>query len=375
MLYSDIIGQEEPKQRLIKMVNENRVPHALLFAGKEGSGNLPAALAFAQHLFCTSRSETGACGKCISCIKVSKLIHPDLHLVFPIAKIRDIKSSNDLLNEFRKLFLTNHYITLSDWFNEFDAENKQPIIPVDESSDILRKLSYTSYEGSYKIMIIWQPEKMNAESGNKLLKILEEPPEKTVFILVTNHTDQLLSTIISRVQQIQFYTCTEQEIISALVARYGINADVARQTAILANGNYAEAVNLLTANEDSVSFLNNFQSFMRISLVFDCAKALQWIDDNATTGREKQKQFLQYGLEVFRDCLMYNYGEKNLVRLNGAEKAFLEKFAPFINQNNYQELVEEFNNDYYYIERNANPKILFMDLILRTNELINRKAQ
>lgn len=373
MLYANIVGQQEAKGRLLKMVNDNRVPHALLFSGKEGSGNLPAALAFAQHLYCPNKTEAGACGVCNSCNKVSKLIHPDLHFVFPIAKSKDVRKSEDVLKEFREAFLQQPYLTLNDWFNELSAENKQPIIPVEESSDILRKLSYTSYEGSYKIMIIWQPEKMNAESANKLLKILEEPPEQTIFILVSNQPEQLLATIISRVQQIPFFGCTEQEVADALVANYKVNAEVARQTAMLSNGNYGEAIALLGHSDESVSFLNNFQTFMRLALKFDCGKALQWIDENATTGREKQKQFFQYGLEIFRDSLMYNYGERNLVRLSGQEKQFLEKFAPFVNRKNYERLVEEFNNNYYYIERNANPKILFMDLILKTNELINMK--
>ncbi len=373
MLYSQIVGQQEAKGRLLKMVKEGRVPHALLFTGKEGCGNLPIALAFAQHLFCKQKTESGACGTCASCNKVSKLIHPDLHLVFPIAKSKYIKSSNDLLKEFREAFLAQPYLSLSDWFNEISAENKQPIIPVEESSDILRKLSYTSYEGTYKIMLIWQPEKMNTEAANRLLKILEEPPDLTIFILVSTQPDQLLATIISRVQQIPFYNSSEKEIAEALILNYKVSEGIANQTAMLAHGNYGEAISLLAHNDDTVSFLNNFQSFMRLALRFDCAKALQWVDDNATTGREKQKQFFQYGLEVFRDSLMFNFGEKNLVRLSGQEKQFLEKFAPYITKKNYEKLIEEFNSNYYYIERNANPKILFLDLLLKTNELINLK--
>ncbi len=296
-----------------------------------------------------------------------------MHLVVPIAKIKYIKKTDDVVKEFREVFLRNPYITLNDWFNELNAENKQPIIPVEEAADILKKLSYTSYEGSYKLMLIWQPEKMNTEAANKLLKILEEPPDQTIFILVTNNPEKLLATIISRVQTIPFYTISEAEITDALIQNFNVNHDVAKQTAILANGNYAEALNLLTHNEESVSFLGNFQNFMRLALVFDCNKALQWIDENASSGREKQKQFFQYGLEVFRDSLMFNYGSKDLIRLSGNEKQFLEKFAPFVNKKNYEKLVEEFNNNYYYIERNANPKILFMDLILKTNELINLK--
>lgn len=373
MLYNDIIGQLEPKQRLLKMVHEERVPHALLFSGAEGCGNLAAAAAFAQHLFCTAKTENGACNHCPSCQKVAKLIHPDLHLVFPIAKSKDVKSSDDLVKEFREVFLERPYISLGEWFNELDAENKQPIIPVEQANDILRKLSYTSYEGSYKIMIIWQPEKMNNEAANKLLKILEEPPEKTIFILVANYPDQLLSTILSRVQQIPFHACGEEEISLALQKQFGVNADTAKQTAIMSNGNYGEAIHILKHSDETVSLLTDFQNFMRLALKFDCNKALDWIDACAGLGREKQKQFLQYALEVLRDSLMYNFGERSLVRLSGQEKQFLEKFAPFINQKNYERLVEEFNSNYYYIERNANPKILFMDLMLKTNELINIK--
>jgi DNA polymerase III subunit delta' len=373
MLYRGIIGQKEALGRLQKMVQEKRIPHALLFSGKEGSGNLPAAFAFAQHLYCSQPADGLPCGVCAACNKVAKLIHPDLHLVFPIAKSKDVKTSNDVVKEFREAYLQQPYLNLSDWFNELSAENKQPLIPVEESADILRKLSYTSYEGSYKTMVIWQPEKMNTEAANKLLKILEEPPDETIFILVCNAPDQLLATIISRVQTIPFYQLSEAEITQGLIDKYQVNTEVAKQSAILADGNFREALSLLTQQEESVSFLNHFQAFMRLALKFDAVKALAWIDENATTGREKQKQFLQYGLAVFRDALMYNFGDQALVRLNGQEKQFLEKFAPFINRLNYEKLVEEFNTNYYYIERNANPKILFMDLLLKTNELINTK--
>lgn len=373
MLYQQIIGQKEALGRLQRMVQEKRVPHALLFNGREGSGNLPAALAFAQHLYCTQPQDGLPCGTCASCNKVAKLIHPDLHLVFPIAKSKDVKTSNDVVKEFREAFLQQPYLNLNDWFNELNAENKQPLIPVEEAADILRKLSYTSYEGSYKTMIIWQPEKMNVEAANKLLKILEEPPDETIFILVSNHPDQLLATIISRVQTIPFYQLSETEIAEGLIGKYNVTPETAKQTAILAEGDFREALSILTQHEESVSFLNHFQQFMRLALKFDATKALSWIDENAATGREKQKQFLQYGLAVFRDALMYNFGDRDLVRLNGQERQFLEKFAPFINQKNYERLIEEFNSNYYYIERNANPKILFMDLILKTNELINLK--
>lgn len=356
------------------MLQEGRVPHALMFTGPEGCGNLPAAFAFVQYLFCEHKSADDACGVCPSCIKTSKLVHPDLHLVFPISKSKDVRKSDDLVKEFREAITETPYLTLHDWFNSLDAENKQPIIPAEEANDILKKLSYTSYEGGYKVMIIWQPEKMNTESANKLLKILEEPPDQTLFVLVCNHPEQLLATIISRVQQIPFYKIDTEDMVNGLIAQYGCQESAARQAALLSDGSYREAQLLLQHADGGDVLMQNFRAFMLIALKFDAFKAVGWIDENARIGREKQKQFLQYGLDIFRDCLMLNYGSASLVRHSGEEKQFIEKFSRFVHQRNYERLLEEFNTAYYHIERNANPKILFMDLIMKTNELINMPA-
>jgi len=373
MHYTDIVGQAEAKERLIKMVNTNRVPHALLFSGKDGYGHLLTAITFAQHLLCKNKTKTEACGVCPTCNKVSKLIHPDLHFVFPIIKSKSVKTSNNLLPEFRDAFLQNPYLTLNDWVEELNAENKQPIIPVEESEDVLKKLSYTSFEGSYKIMIIWHADRMNIEAANKLLKVLEEPTDNTIFILIAPDTERLMATIISRVQHIPFYQVDEKEIISALINQHQVSEESAKQAAFLSDGNFREALSTFQKGDEGISFLTHFQNFMRVALKFDCNKALEWVDENASNDREKQKQFITYSLAVFRDALMFNFGEKSLVRLSGNERQFLEKFAPFVNQKNYQALAEEFNSTYYYIERNANPKILFMDLLLKTNEFINLK--
>jgi DNA polymerase III subunit delta' len=372
-LYEQVVGQEQALSRLRRMVAEDRVPHALLFTGMEGSGHLPAAIAFSQHLLCRSRTEAGGCGKCPSCTKVAGLVHPDLHLAFPIALSKKVRSSDALIAEFREAYLNNPYITLDDWFNAISAENKQPVIPVEEASSILRKLSITSFEGFYRIMIIWQAEKMNTEASNRLLKIIEEPPEQTVFVLVSSAPDALLPTIISRVQQVGFTPVGKEAIVSALVSRFGVDAAIAGQAAVMADGNFGEAVAILSSDSESVSLLEAFQSFMRLALRFDAAKAVEWIDGFSGSGREKHKQFMQYGLAVLRDCLMYNFGAKELVKLSGKELQFLEKFAPFVTRKNYDQLVSEFNSNYYYIERNANPKILFMDLALKTNSLLNMK--
>ena len=222
-------------------------------------------------------------------------------------------------------------------------------------------------------MLIWQPEKMNADCANKLLKILEEPPEQTLFVLVCNHPEHLLTTILSRVQQLLFYKIDNESIYKALMKQFGCNETIAKQTAFICDGNYREAQLLLQQNDDGQGFLQNFRAFMVIALNFDAIKAVAWIDENARTGREKQKQFLQYGLEIFRDCLMFNYGSIELIRLSGDEKTFVTKFSKFINQRNYEKITTEFNDSFYYIERNANPKILFMDLLMKMNGLINLK--
>jgi DNA polymerase-3 subunit delta' len=376
VLFKHIIGQASVKNSLLNMLHDGRVPHALMFNGPEGSGNLPAAFAFVQYLFCNNKQSQDSCGSCPSCLKVSKLIHPDLHIVMPIFlnKEKGIAKSDDLIKEFREQFIENPYLSLKDWFESIDAENKQPTIPTDEANDIVKKLSYTSYEGGYKIMIIWQPEKMNISAANKLLKILEEPPEQTLFLLVCNNPEQLLATIISRVQQIQFYKLNTDDVVNGLMEQFDCQPQAAKQAALLSDGSFRDAKILLQDVDGDNSYLQNFRNFMLISLKFDAIKAVSWIDENSKIGREQQKQFLQYGLEIFRDCLMFNFGSPDLLRHSGDEKEFIVKFSRFVNQRNYEKLLEEFNSAFYHIERNANPKILFMDLILKTNEYLNMPA-
>lgn len=370
MNYSKVIGQTETKIRLLKLVEENRVPHALLLNGPEGCGNLALSLAFATHLLCKNKTAEGPCGTCSACVQSNKLTHPDLHLVFPIALIGEIRKSEYWVKEFRAACINNPYLNLEDWFNEISAENKQPLIGTEEAADIIRKLSYTSFEGQFKILLMWLPEKMNGDASNKILKVLEEPSDNTIFLLVSNQPDQLLSTILSRVQQVSLAKLSSDEIAQHLQTAHAKSKLEAEQIALLADGNFNEALKMLDEDTLGEELISHFQNFMRLAFSFDFAKVQSWVEDNAGLGREKHKRFFQYGLEVFRDCLMYNYGNRDLVRLSGSEKSFLEKFAPFVNQKNYERLIEEFNSNYYYIERNANPKILFLDLIIKCNALI-----
>ena len=357
------------------MVRNKRIPHALLFNGEDGGGHLCTALAFIQYIFCENKTEHDSCGNCRQCLRIQKLEHPDLHVVFPIALSNKTKNSDNLISQFRKAFLHQPFLTLEDWFNELGAENKQPIIPAEESDHIIRKLSYTSYEGGYKIMLVWMPEKMNLTSSNMLLKILEEPPGSTLFFLVTSQYEQLLATIISRTQMIKFSPADQTEISGALIKKLGITKEKASQVAALSGGNYREALNVLAGSQQEVEHLKLFQQFMRSALKFDIFKVSEWVEDVAALGREAQKHFIHYSLNILRECLLLNYGSASLLKMSGQELEFLKKFSPYVHRGNYEKMVKEFNEAYFHIERNAHAKILFMDLALKMNELLNIKNQ
>jgi DNA polymerase-3 subunit delta' len=371
MLFKEIIGQQAVKERLQRSVMEKRISHAQLFLGPQGSGSLALAVAYAQYISCANKQHEDSCGQCSSCIKYNKLIHPDLHFVYPIALSKDVKISSDKLKEWRETFLENPYITLFNWFEKLDAENKQAVISKDESEEILRKLSLTSYEAEYKIMIIWQPEKMNPAAANKLLKILEEPPEKTLFLLVCEADDQLLRTIVSRTQLIKINKISDNDLINALINLHELSPDLAEKTAALADGSYAEALSLISENENAAQNLVSFQKLMRASLKFDPKAVMIWIDEVSAAGRERQKNFLNYALHIMRESLILNYGDASLVKLGQDEQEFVKKFSPFIHKNNIDAFVSELNKAHFHMERNANVKILFMDLAFKFNELLN----
>ncbi len=371
MLFKEIIGQHIVKDRLIRSVKEGRISHAQLFLGPQGSGSLALALAYAQYISCSNKLEDDSCGHCLSCVKYNKLIHPDLHFVYPVALSKDVRTSSDVAIQWRESFLDNPYLTLFNWFELLDAENKQAVIGVDESAEILRKLSLTTYESEYKIMIIWQAEKMNQQAANKLLKILEEPPEKTLFLLVCESEDQLLRTILSRTQLIKIAKINENDLMKALVVCHNLSSEVAENIVHLADGNYAEALALIHQNENSGQNLASFQKLMRASIKFDPKAVMVWIDEIAVAGRERQKSFLNYSLHIMRESLILNYADASLVKMGAEEQSFVKKFAPFIHANNVERFIEELDKAYHHMERNANVKILFMDLAFKFNELLN----
>jgi DNA polymerase-3 subunit delta' len=371
MFFRDIIGQHPIKERLVNSVRDNRISHAQLFFGPEGCGTLPMAFAYARFVHCTNRGEKDSCGTCPSCQKHDKLVHPDLHLVYPIALSKDLRVSTTVIREFRESFLENSYLTLDDWFSKIEAENKQPVIGTDESGEILKKLSLTTFEAEYKIMIIWMAEKMNPTAANKLLKILEEPPDKTLFLLVTEAEDQLLRTIVSRTQLVKLSRLNDDDIHAALKVRFSLSDDDATRITFQADGSFAAASQLVTTDEQAIFNLQVFQKWMRGCLKFNMGVLMEAVDEFASAGRERQKQFLGYSLEMIRESLLMNYADQSLARIAGDEKNFVTKFAPFVHAANAYRFMNEINLAIQHIERNGSAKIVFMDLSFKANELLN----
>ncbi|TAL60647.1 MAG: DNA polymerase III subunit delta' [Bacteroidetes bacterium] len=375
MLFKDIIGHLEVKKRLVRSVQENRVSHAQLFLGAEGSGALALAVAYTQYILCKTRRGGDACGMCASCTKIGKLVHPDVHFVYPIAiKKHESEKSTDVVTEWRESFLQNPYLNLSDWFSHLDAENKQPIIGVEESGEILRKLSLTTYEGEFKVMIIWMPEKMNIAAANKLLKILEEPPDKTLFILVSENEDALLRTIYSRTQLIKVNRIADEDIKKILIEKSQLSAADAARIAYLADGNYNAALKLIGENQKENLHLQKFREWMRRVFKADVVGIISWAEEiaNVKVGRENQKAFLLYGLNIIRECLAGMYGDKKLLRVDGEELDFVQKLSTRLDGNLCKGLSDELNEAIIHIERNGSGKLIFTDLSLKCMRIVKQ---
>ena len=384
MLFRDIIGQEATKQQLRQAVREGRIPHAQLFAGISGIGKLQLALAYAQYLNCPHRSEMDSCGTCPTCLQFEHLQHPDLHFVFPIVKTDAADTCDGFLEPWREIILTNHYFDLDDWHKALGVETKQSMIYEKESGEILRKLSLKPYGDGYKVMIIWQPEKMNASSANKLLKILEEPSPKTIFLLVSEHPEDLLSTIQSRVQTIRVPQLETRTIVAALMER-GMDATKAADIARIANGSYLAALKKAEASEENQQELRDFIALFRDAYTvgvlkdpqkkFDSLKRLrQWSLDMADSkvGREKQKHFLQYAQQQVRENYIRNMAQPELNYQMEDERDFSVKFAPFIHNGNVEAIMNQLDLAERQIEQNGNAKMIFFDLCLQMIVLIKK---
>lgn len=375
MQFSEVIGQAEIKERLTRSVQENRVSHALLFLGGEGSGNLPMALAFAQYLVCENKNADDSCGKCPACLKMKKLVHPDITFSYPVTTREKIKNpkSIDFITEWRKAVLRNPYLNYNEWITELDSENKQGNISVDESADILRRLSLKSVEAPYKIVIIWLAEKMNVPAANKLLKIIEEPPDQTFFFLVSENYEQILPTILSRTQLVKLNKIGDADMAGALEKNHALTKESAIRIAHRSGGNYLEAMNLIHHHDEEQNENKKFLEWMRACLKMNLKSIQELTQELADTSREEQKLFLQNGLHILRECLMINYADKSMIRFEGEELESFRKFSPFVNAANSEQFIEEFNKAHFHLERNANFKILFADLSLKVNRLLHVK--
>lgn len=367
MFFKDIIGQKEIKHKLIYEVNKGRIPHAQLFCGREGVGKLPLAIAYARYICCTDRTETDACGSCPSCIKFNKLIHPDLHFVYPVIKKKGGKDtiSDDYLTEWRHFILSHPYFSLKHWLNEMGAENQQAQIYTKESDEIFRKLNLKSSEGGYKIMIIWLPERMNQECANKLLKLLEEPPTKTLFLLVSEVPEFILPTIVSRTQRLNIRPISEESIKKALQDKFGLQAIDALNIAKVSNGNFLQAMEAIHLNEENKLFFELFINLMRHSYQRKIKEMKQWSEQVALMGRERQKNFLDYCQRMIRENFIYNFRRQELSYMNTEEMNFASRFSPFVNERNVIGIMNELSEAQIHVEQNVNPKMIFFDFSLK----------
>ena len=377
MQFKDVIGQEAIKQRLIGSVRENHVSHAQLFLGPAGSGKLPLALAYAQYILCPNRTETDSCGVCPTCQKIQKLVHPDLHFVVPTnttKKVKDKPESDLFMEEWRDFAVKNHgYFNDTDWYAFLDIENKQGYMSVRDAASLLRKLSMKAYEGEYKIVIIWMAEKMRIDTANKLLKLLEEPPEKTVFLLIAEDQEQLLATIKSRTALLKIPAIETDKIERALIERLGCTPQQAHDAAMISEGNWINACHSVQDSEEHKFFFTTFQQWMRLCFKAAYSELIDFSNNIKTLGREKQKELLDYGLRIVRNSLLFNNNLAEIVMLPDDEKTFNSKFAPFVNPANLAQIAELFEEAMRQIERNGYAPLIFTDVSFKMVGLLKMK--
>jgi len=378
MLFNQIIGQEHIKKHLQKSAENGRIPHAQLFVGKEGCGTLPMAIAYAQFLLCNFSDDVDTCN-----IKCNKLQHPDLHFAFPVTTNDSVKKhavSDLFLEDWRDFVATQPYGSLFNWLQHIGVENKQGLIGVDESEAVVKKLKLKSYEGGFKVMIIWMAEKMNIAAANKLLKLIEEPPNKTVFLLITENEEQIINTIRSRCQALHFPALSEQDIANSLIVNNQVADNEASKIAHQAEGNYNKALHLLQNDSSDLIFEEWFIAWIRTAFrakgnASVVQQLISWSDTIAKTGRETQKRFLDYCLQFFRQALLMNYKSDQLVFMETESGFDLSKFAPFVHSGNILDIEKELNDAMYHIERNGNAKIILLDLSMKLTRFLHKKEE
>ncbi len=370
MGFDEVIGQKEAAERLQQLVREERLPHALMLCGPQGCGKLPLAVAFACYLLDNGTPSAKA--------MLAKLEHPDLHFTYPTIKLPSMGAehkpvSDDFAKDWHQLVMQSLYFTMEEWMTAMGAENQQAIITAGESDELVRKLSLKSSQGGYKVSVIWLPERMNIECANKLLKLIEEPPHQTVFIMVCEEPDKLLETIRSRVQRIDVKKIANEDIEQALVAQRGISADDAHRIARLANGSWIKALDELQVGSENELFLDMYVMLMRLAYLRKIKDLRKWSEQMAGMGREKQKRWLTYFLRMTRENFMYNFQNEELVYMTQREEDFAKNFARFVNEKNILPISDMANLAIRDIGQNANGKIVFFDLALQMIVLLLQK--
>ena len=367
MRFADIPGLENVKQKLYRTIESGKVAHAQLFAGTEGSANLSMAIAYAALLNCTNRKDGDSCGECPSCHKIGKSIHPDLHFVFPVSATKEKTGkeviSDSFIAEWREFIRQNPYGGPYEWSLEFGGENKQLNISREESRNIIKKLALKSFEGEYKVMIIWLAEYLHPSAANALLKLLEEPPGKTVFLLITYDHEQIISTILSRVQLLKIKSFRKEEVSNYLVDRYEINTDKAIQIANIASGDLNLAIKMIDEVEDDTHQL--FQEWMRICFLNNHSKMVEWAENFSKTNKISQKGLFQYGLSILRESLLMQNGSEESINLTDSENKFVTNFSKTLDLAKLEKLYNLLNSGCYHLERNGNTKIIFLDTSLQ----------
>ncbi|MDG2052648.1 MAG: DNA polymerase III subunit delta' [Flavobacteriaceae bacterium] len=381
MDFSQVIGQQHIKSHLIKTVENGRIPHTQLFVGKSGSGILPLVLSYAKEILC--HSFTKGSDEFIACKnKIEKLAHPDLHFVYPVNTNENIKKnpiSDNFSSEWRKFVLKNPYASLYDWYQFIGIEKKQGNISKLEAVSISKKLSLKAYEGGYKLMVIWMADKMNDECSNQLLKLVEEPPDKTVLLLLTENVEHVLGTIQSRCQILHIPVLSEENIYTQLTDNYQVNSNEARKISHKSDGDFNKALHIIKNDGDEVFFENLFVFWVRTAFKAKGNKSaindlFDWSEELAKEGRETQKKFLSFCLEIFRQAMLKNYKTNSLIYFKSHDGKFsFDKFSTYIHQNNIFEIKDALEKAEYHIERNGNAKIIFTDLSIQLTRLIHRK--
>lgn len=367
MFFRDIIGQTDVIGSLLQQTAEGRVPHAIMFSGPSGCGKLPVAIAFARYLLCEHPDGHDACGKCRSCMMLrNRLEHPDLHFAFPITKKTGANAvCDEYVSQWRDFITAHPYFSFQSWLDEIKAGNSQALIYSNESEEILRKLSFKSVMGGYKILVIWLPEKMHEACANKLLKLIEEPLGKTCIMLVTENPESVLGTIRSRAQLIQMKPIETDVLAGVLSDKYGLDPVQAAEIARVSGGDFVRCVKNIEVDNDSGFYFDMFVRLMRISYQRNVRDMKEWSEAMADIGREKQKAFFEYSQHMLRESFMYNFHINELIYMSDRERNFAVRFAPFINENNVISIMEKMSMAASQIESNTNAKMVFFDFALQ----------